>query len=112
MKSGEQDTERFAGKMVSVFTWVIMAALKLPENGGTRLILSCMVFLRLKNEFMKLPKKFEKMSLDEQESILVKKLMETFEQERFIRLMLGKVRGKTKIQLSDIERPDLNNMKE
>jgi hypothetical protein len=59
-----------------------------------------------------IPKKINKMSIDEQEVFLVKKLQELHIKENIYRRALAKVRGNHKIQLSDLERPDLIDMKD
>ena len=61
---------------------------------------------------MRLPAKFNKMSLTEQENWLVKKLTELYNQEAEIKKMLGKVRGGQKINIVIDERPDLLEMKD
>ena len=61
---------------------------------------------------MRLPAKFNKMSLIEQENWLVKKLTELYNQEVAIKKMLGKVRGGQKINIVIDERPDLLEMKD
>lgn len=55
---------------------------------------------------MKLPKNWNKLSLSEQESWLLKKYLEmTSELDNLTRLM-AKIRGGQKIQVKEIERPD------
>jgi len=61
---------------------------------------------------MKLPAKFNKMSLTEQENWLVKKLTELYNEEAEIKKLLGKVRGGQKINIVIDERPDLLEMKD
>ena len=58
-----------------------------------------------------LPKKINKMSIEEQEVFLIKKLQELATKENIYRRALAKVRGKHKIDLSELERPDLIEMK-
>ena len=58
-----------------------------------------------------LPKKINKMSIEEQEVFLIKKLQELAAKENIYRRALAKVRGKHKIDLSELERPDLIEMK-
>lgn len=58
-----------------------------------------------------IPKKFEKMSLEQQESYLLAKLIELQKKEELYRRALAKVRGKTKIPTSDWERMDLIDLK-
>ena len=60
---------------------------------------------------MKLPTKFNKMSLIEQENWLVKKLNELYNEEMEVKKMLGKVRGGQRINIVIDERPDLLEMK-
>jgi hypothetical protein len=55
---------------------------------------------------IKLPKKFNSMSLREQEEILVKNLSVVYALEKEIREALGKIRGGNKIQVAEIDRPD------
>ena len=59
-----------------------------------------------------LPKKLEKMKIEEQEAYLIKKLQDMYELEKLYRRALAKVRGKVKIDVSDFERPDLLQLKE
>ena len=61
---------------------------------------------------MKYPKNWNKMSLNEQENWLVKKLNELYNQEAEIKKMLGKVRGGQKINIVIDERPDLLDLKD
>jgi len=58
-----------------------------------------------------IPKKLEKMSLEQQESYLLAKLIEVQKKEEIYRRALAKVRGKTKIEPSDWERMDLIELK-
>lgn len=58
-----------------------------------------------------IPKKMNKMSIEEQEVYLVKKLQELHSKETIYRRALAKVRGKSKIDISDLERPDLIDLK-
>lgn len=58
-----------------------------------------------------IPKKVEKMSLEQQEAYLLQKLNEIQEKEKVWRRALAKVRGKTKIDVSDWERMDLIELK-
>ena len=56
---------------------------------------------------MKLSKKFNKMSLQEQEAYLVKELQEMYIAEDEIKRMLGKVRGGNKVNIqTEPDRPD------
>ena len=59
-----------------------------------------------------IPKKINKMSIEEQEIYLVKKLQELAAKENIYRRALAKVRGKSKIDVSDLERPDLIELKD
>lgn len=54
----------------------------------------------------KLNKGFNKMSLSEQESVLVKKLQEVYLIEEQITKALAKVRGGHRYEAREIERPD------
>jgi predicted DNA binding CopG/RHH family protein len=58
-----------------------------------------------------IPKKINKMSIEEQEAFLMQKLNELYEKEQLFRFALAKVRGKVKIDISEIDRPDLMLMK-
>lgn len=58
-----------------------------------------------------LPKKINKMSIEEQEVFLIRKLQELAAKENIYRRALARVRGKHKIDLSELERPDLIEMK-
>ena len=55
---------------------------------------------------MRYPKNFNKMSINEQEIWLVKKLTELYNEENSIKKALAKVRGGTKYMVKDIERQD------
>jgi hypothetical protein len=55
---------------------------------------------------MRYPKNFNKMSIVEQEIWLVKKLSELYSEENSIKKALAKVRGGTKYEVKEIERPD------
>jgi hypothetical protein len=56
---------------------------------------------------MKLSKKFNKMSLQEQEVYLVKELQEMYRAEDAIKKMLGKVRSGNKVNIqTEPDRPD------
>lgn len=59
-----------------------------------------------------IPKKINKMSIEEQEVFLVKKIQELHIKESIYRRALAKVRGKHKLEVSDLERPDLLEMKD
>lgn len=58
-----------------------------------------------------IPKKINKMSIEEQEVYLVKKLQELHTKESIYRRALAQVRGKHKLEVSDLERPDLLDLK-
>jgi len=55
---------------------------------------------------IKLPKSFNKMTLSEQESYLVKKLSEYYKMEEDVKRMLSKIRGGNKVIIKEVERPD------
>jgi len=55
---------------------------------------------------MKMPKNWNKLSLSEQESWLVKKYQEMVLEVDVVAKMLGKIRGGQRIQVKEIERPD------
>lgn len=55
---------------------------------------------------IKLPAKFNKMSIQEQEDILVKNLNIIYSLEKEIKQALAKVRGGTKFEVKEVERPD------
>ena len=55
---------------------------------------------------MKTPKGFNKMTLQEQESFLVKEYIKVCELQTDISRMLAKIRGGTKMVVKEIERPD------
>jgi hypothetical protein len=56
---------------------------------------------------MKLPKNFYKMSLKEQEEILIKRMSDLYAEEDIIRKMLATIRGGYKIiEPREIDRPD------
>ena len=54
----------------------------------------------------KYPKNWNKMSLSEQENWLVKKLNDLYIMETNIKQILAKIRGGTKFEVKEIERPD------
>jgi hypothetical protein len=60
---------------------------------------------------LKLPKGFGKMTLFEQESILVSKLNEVYDLENEIKKALAKVRGGLKYTPKEIDRLDLIELK-
>jgi hypothetical protein len=55
---------------------------------------------------MKYPKNWNKMTLAEQEVWLVKKLTELYNMEANIKQVLAKVRGGTKFEVKEVDRPD------
>jgi len=55
---------------------------------------------------MKYPKNWNKMSLAEQEMWLVKKLNELYNLENSVKQALAKVRGGTKFEVKEVDRPD------
>ena len=59
-----------------------------------------------------IPKKINKMSIEEQEVFLVTKLQELHIKESIYRRALAKVRGKHKLEVSDQVFPNLLEMKD
>lgn len=55
---------------------------------------------------MRLPSKWNKMSLSDQESWLVKKYQEMMTEVDSITKMMAKIRGGQRIQIKEIDRPD------
>ena len=55
---------------------------------------------------MKMPKNWNKLKLDEQESWLVKKYQEMINDVESVSRMLAKIRGGQRIVVNEIERPD------
>lgn len=55
---------------------------------------------------MRYPKNWNKMSLAEQETWLVKKLTELYDMENNIKQALARVRGGTKFEVKEVDRPD------
>lgn len=53
-----------------------------------------------------IPKKFNKMSIQEQEVFLVNKLKELYQKEKVYRKALAQVRSNVKVELKEIDRPD------
>jgi hypothetical protein len=53
-----------------------------------------------------IPKKFNKMSIQEQEVFLVNKLKELYQKEKIYRKALAQVRSNVKVELKEIDRPD------
>jgi len=58
-----------------------------------------------------IPKKVNKMTLEQQEAFLLERLMDLQNKEQVYRRALAQVRGKTKIEVSEIERMDLLELK-
>lgn len=58
-----------------------------------------------------IPKKLDKMTIEQQEAYLLQKLEEIERKERVYRRALAKVRGKIKIEVSDLDRLDLLELK-
>jgi hypothetical protein len=58
-----------------------------------------------------IPKKVNKMTLEQQEAFLLEKLMDLQKNEQIYRRALAQVRGKTKIEVSETERMDLLELK-
>ena len=55
---------------------------------------------------MRMPSKWNKMTINEQESWLVKKYQEMLTEVDSVTKMLAKIRGGQRIQVKEIERPD------
>ncbi len=53
-----------------------------------------------------IPKKFNKMSIQEQEVFLVNKLKELYQKEKIYRKALAQVRSNVKVEIKEIDRPD------
>ena len=58
-----------------------------------------------------IPKKVNKMSLEQQEAFILDVLMDLQKKEQVYRRALATVRGKTKIEVSELERMDLIELK-
>lgn len=58
-----------------------------------------------------IPKKVNKMSLEQQEAFILDVLMDLQKKEQTYRRALAQVRGKTKIEVSELERMDLMELK-
>jgi hypothetical protein len=58
-----------------------------------------------------IPKKVNKMTLEQQEAFLLERLMDLQNKEQVYRRALAQVRGKTKIEVSEAERMDLIELK-
>ena len=55
---------------------------------------------------MRMPKGFNKWTLQQQEEFFIKKLNELYDIEREIRHTLAKIRGGNRMEYKEIERPD------
>jgi hypothetical protein len=55
---------------------------------------------------MKMPKGFNKWTLQQQEEFFIKKLQELYEIESDMKRNLAKIRGGNRLNFSEIERPD------
>jgi len=60
---------------------------------------------------MMLPKKFNKMSIEEQEAFIMGKLSDLYKEEKYLRKALASVRNKVKIEINEVDRPDLAILK-
>ena len=58
-----------------------------------------------------IPKKFFKMTIQEQEVFLMSRLTDLYAKEKVLRKALAKVRSNVKIDISEIDRPDLIDLK-
>ena len=58
-----------------------------------------------------IPKKVNKMTLEQQEAFLLERLMDLQTKEKVYRRALAQVRGKTKIEVSEVDRIDLMELK-
>jgi hypothetical protein len=58
-----------------------------------------------------IPKKVNKMTLEEQEVFLMDGLKKIYQEEKIYRKALASVRGKVKIEISELDRPDLIALK-
>jgi len=59
-----------------------------------------------------IPKKVNKMTLEEQEVFLMDRLKKVYQEEKIYRKALASVRGKVKIEISETDRPDLISLKD
>lgn len=59
-----------------------------------------------------IPKKVNKMTIEEQEVYFMERLRKVYEEEAIIRKALFRVRGKVKIEVDEIDRPDLIALKD
>jgi hypothetical protein len=55
---------------------------------------------------MKMPKGFNKWTLQQQEEFFIKKLNELYDIEKGIKQTLAKIRGGNRMEYKEIERPD------
>jgi hypothetical protein len=55
---------------------------------------------------MRMPKGFNKWTLQQQEEFFIKKLSELYDIEKGIKQMLAKIRGGNRMEFKEIERPD------
>jgi len=55
---------------------------------------------------MKMPKGFNKWTLQQQEEFFIKKLQELYDIESDLKRNLAKIRGGNRLNFSEIERPD------
>jgi hypothetical protein len=53
-----------------------------------------------------IPKKFNKMTIQEQEVFLLNKLQDLYIKEKIYRKALAQVRSNVKVQITEIDRPD------
>jgi hypothetical protein len=60
---------------------------------------------------MKMPKGFNKWTLQQQEDFFSKKLQELYDIEQDIRRTLAKIRGGNRMEFKEIERPDEAELK-
>jgi len=58
-----------------------------------------------------LPKKFNKMSIEEQEVYIMGKLSELYKEEKYLRKALASVRNRVKIEIREVDIPDLAILK-
>jgi hypothetical protein len=59
-----------------------------------------------------IPKKVNKMTLEEQEVFFMSRLKVIYQEEELYRKALARVRGKVKIEVNEIDRPDLLALKD
>ena len=58
-----------------------------------------------------LPKKFNKMTIEEQEVYIMGKLSDLYKEEKYLRKALASVRNRVKIEISEVDRPALAILK-